>query len=539
MIAELQEDKQYIELKFASEHEMMQAQDFFRRRVKNYYIMRKKFRNWNGETNYLIDKRRIRATLWSRLVELCDKYGFDLQMIGFDGFIRENITYEFVEKFCKSIMRDHETINPYPDQIDAVYQAIRNRYSVLEIATSGGKTLIIYLYMMLLRYLKLTHHILIIAPDPNLVIQNYTEFTDYACGKYELKIGLISSNSKDKRMYQKFDHIMGNFASLVNLPSEFFQKFDTVICDEAHRSVAKSIRDILSWCGTTTNLMGCTGSLPKNKEDAEMFTIENNFGAVAKVIKKVDLIKKGTATNITIKRIDIKFATQEELLNLASEKEYIDDGERALRYEQQFIRNHAKLLEWKCQLIVSLHGNTLVYFLDKKGNYGKKIYERVRELNFTRNLGKTVYYIDGDTAMSTRDVYKEKIREDISGQSILIANYNVFSTGQSIKNLINVVSGESIKSDIMLNQSSGRLLRMIDGKTMSYYYDLIENTNVRRYNKATEREELKRCFMVNWSKTRLEYYKDEQLIIENYEVDITGRGSTTDISRIQHPNSLF
>ena len=187
MIAELQEDKQYIELKFASEHEMMQAQDFFRRRVKNYYIMRKKFRNWNGETNYLIDKRRIRATLWSRLVELCDKYGFDLQMIGFDGFIRENITYEFVEKFCKSIMRDHETINPYQDQIDAVYQAIRNRYSTLEIATSGGKTLIIYLYMMLLRYLKLTHHILIIAPDPNLVIQNYTEFTDYACGKYELK----------------------------------------------------------------------------------------------------------------------------------------------------------------------------------------------------------------------------------------------------------------------------------------------------------------------------------------------------------------
>ena len=121
----------------------------------------------------------------------------------------------------------------------------------------------------------------------------------------------------------------------------------------------------------------------------------------------------------------------------------------------------------------------------------------------------------------------------------MVANYNVFSTGQSIKNLVNVVSGESIKSDIMLNQSSGRLLRMTDGKTMSYYYDLIENTNVRRYNKATEREELKKCFMVNWSKSRLDYYKDEQLIIENYSVDITGRGSSTDVSRIQNPNALF
>ena len=45
--------------------------------------------------------------------------------------------------------------------------------------------------------------------------------------------------------------------------------------------------------------------------------------------------------------------------------------------------------------------------------------------------------------------------------------------------------------------------------------------------------------MVNWSKARLDYYKDEQLIIENYSVDITGRGSSTDVSRIQNPNALF
>ena len=110
MIAELQEDRQHILLKYASEHEMMQTQDFFRRKVKNYFIMRKKFRNWNGETNYLINKKYIRATLWVRLIEMCDKYGFELQMVGFEGFIRENITYAFVENFVSHCLENMRSL---------------------------------------------------------------------------------------------------------------------------------------------------------------------------------------------------------------------------------------------------------------------------------------------------------------------------------------------------------------------------------------------------------------------------------------------
>ena len=41
----------------------------------------------------------------------------------------------------------------------------------------------------------------------------------------------------------------------------------------------------------------------------------------------------------------------------------------------------------------------------------------------------------------------------------------------------------------------------------------------------TGQKETKKCFMVNWSKSRLEYYRSEDLIVESYNVDITKEGS--------------
>lgn len=521
MIATLSKDMQTINLKYSTENELLQTQAYFRRKVKNYIFLRKKYKNWNGDVNYLTNNDTIKATMWSRLVDMCDKYGFQLDMVGFENFIRENIKYEHVEKFCKLLLQDHAEITPYPDQIDAVYKAIKYRYSCLEIATSGGKTLIIYMYMMALRYFNMADHVMIITPDPNLTIQNYSNFVDYACGKYELKMGMIHGNSKDKKQIDKFNHIVGNFASLANLPEDYFQKFDTIICDEAHRAVASTIQTIIKNCGEVKNLMGCSGSFVKNKGDADEFTVEQSFGPIVKIIKKKDLIEKGQASDITIKMIDITFCSQEELIALASEKDFIDDGEKALRFEQQFIRNNRKLLEWKCQFISRLKGNTIVYFIDKKGNYGRKIYDRLNDINFAKSLGKKIFYIDGDTPVNDREIYKDLIRNDTTGNSILVANYGVFSTGQSINNLINIVTAESVKSDILLNQSSGRLLRMTDGKEMSYFYDIIENTNVRRLNLSTNKYENKRCFMWNWSKSRLDYYKSEGLKVEMHQIDIS------------------
>lgn len=520
MIAKLSKDKQTIKMDFELECELLQAQDYFRRKVKNYFFLKKKNRNWNGEVKYITNGDTIKSTMWSKMVEMCDKFGFNLEMVGFEDFIRDNITYEFVEKFCKRLFLDNNEITPRKYQIEAVHKMVVYRFSRIEVGTSGGKTLIIYMYMMLIRYLKLSSNILIITPDPNLTIQNYQNFVDYANGQYSLNMGMIHGQSKDRKSIDKFQHIIGNFASLINFSEDFFSKFDTIICDEAHRSVASSIKTIIKNCGCVENLVGCSGSFVKKTGDADEFTVEDNFGPIVMTIKKKELIDQGSASDITIKMIDITFCNQKELLALASEKDFIEDGEKALRYEQQFIRNHKRLFEWKCQFIIKLQGNTVVYFLDKKGGYGKDIFDRLHELNFQRSLGKKIFYIDGDTPVNDREIFKNEIKNDETGNCILVANYGVFSTGQSVNNLINIVTAESVKSDILLNQSSGRLLRLCDGKTMSYFYDFVENTNVRRTNIVTGKTENKRCFMYNWSRSRLDYYNDENLRVENHQVNI-------------------
>ena len=519
MIAKLTQDSNYIELIYQSEAEMLSTSNYFTRKVKNYHFLKKKFKGWDGSVNYLIGMNKLRVTMWSKLLDMCEKQKLRLEWVGMDNYFRNNITYEQVESFCTKLMSIHAHIRPRPYQIDAVYQAFRYRKSCIEVATGGGKTLIMYMYMMLLRKLKVSGNILIISPDPSLVIQSYEEFCDYACGQYELKMGLVYGGSKDKAKLESYDHIIGNFASLVKLDPSFYNRFDTIICDEAHRSVSKSIKDIIEWCGNTVNLLGCSGSYPSG-QDADAYTIENNFGPVSKAIKKRDLMDMGSITDITVRMITVKFCDDATLREFAIEKSYIEDPEKVLRYEQNFIRSNKRLLDWKCEFTINLSGNTLVYFLDKKSGYGKRLYEGLQELNFRHNLGKQIYYIDGDTPTDDRELYKNQIRNDDTGNSILVANYGTFSTGQSIKNLVNVVTGESIKSDIMLNQGSGRLTRLSDGKDMSYYYDIVENTNVSlRHPDGTV--EHKKCYMYNWSKSRLQYYKDEQLTVEHSSIDIS------------------
>lgn len=520
MIAKLTKDNQFLELVFNNENEKLCINDYFTKKVKNYIFLKKKNKHFNGIIKYIINGNLIKVTLWNDLILVCEKYGFELEFSNFDNYFRNNITFEYVRQFSYKLLEDCDDIVPRDEQIEAVYKAIKYRKSNLKIATSGGKTLIIYIYMMLLRYLEKDRRILIITPDPNLVGQNYAEFVEYASARYQLRMALVSGDSKDRKKLDSYNHVIGNFQTLINLPEDYLAKFNAVICDEVHRSVSSSIQKIIKMVGSTDDMMGCSGSIDED-EYADYMTIKNSFGPIVMSIDKRELIDKGSATDIVVKVLDIRFCSDADCLDLVNEKDYIEDPEKALRYEQQFIRNNRLLFEWKCQFLLSLEGNTIGYFWDKKSLYGKSIYDRINEINIKRGLNKRIYYIDGDVSFSDRDIMKEAIKDDDTGNSILIANYNTFSTGQSIKNLTNAVMLESLKSNILINQTSGRLLRLSNGKDCGFFYDIIENTNISRYNHTSGETENKRCFMFNWGKHRRKHYLLEKLKIEDYKLDIT------------------
>jgi len=524
MIAKLTEDKQYLILFYNSEAEQLQTAIYFRKKVENFYILQKKMgakgKGWKGIVDYMISPDKIRSTQWSNLITMCKRFGFPISFQNFDSFLREKITYEQVKSFCYNMTEELEDITPYDYQVESVYNAFKYRFGRIDVGTGGGKTLIMYLLLMLLRYTNQSKHVLIIEPDPALVIQTFQEFSEYSNGKYNLKLGMAYGESKDRKNIEKFDHIIGNFSTLVNYDDKFLSKFDTIMCDESHRSVSSSIKNIIKNCGVVNNLIGLSGSHPKIGDTSDHFTNEDNFGPIVQVISKKSLVDVGATTDCRVKQITVDFATDKEKLQLAIDKDYIDDPEKKLRYEQQFIRSHKRLFEWKCQLISQLKGNTLVYFTDKKGEYGKQISERLRELNIYHNLGKKIYYIDGDVETNFREIYKDEIKKDDTGNSILVANYTTFSTGQSIKSLANILYAEAFKSNTTNNQTMGRLARLYEGKDMTTIYDIIETTNTKKQNMTTGKMDSIISYMNKWGKERRAYYNEEGFSVESININI-------------------
>lgn len=525
MIAKLSDDLQYITLFFETEAEQLQTSVYFRKKIDNFHFLQKKLKSkgkrLDGIVNYMIGADRLKSTQWSNLMSMCERFGFPLQMRNFDNLIRDNITYEQVKKFCYNVTDHLEDIVPYDFQVESVYNAYKYRFSRLDIGTGGGKTLTMYMLMMLLRFTKQASHILIIESDPQYVIQTFQEFTEYSSGKYDLKMGMAYGDSKDKKNIAKFDHVIGNFQTLSNYDETFLSKFDTVFCDESHRSTSSSIMNILKNCGVLMNRVGLSGSHPKVADDSEHFTNEDNFGLISYIISKKHLVAVGATTDCKIKQIIIDFANDKEKLQLAIDKDYIDDPEKKLRYEQQFVRSNKRLFEWKCQLVSQMKGNTLVYFTDKKGGYGKQIYERLIELNIYQNLGKKIYFIDGDVSLNLRETIKNEIKNNSDGNCILVANYVTFSTGQSIKNLVNVLYAEAFKSSTQNNQTMGRLARLYDGKDMTYVYDIVESTNTKKQNMTTGKVESITSYMHKWGKERANYYNEEGFEVERIHVSIS------------------
>lgn len=524
MIAKLTDDLQYITLFFETEAEQLQTSVYFRKKIDNFHFLQKKLKakgkRLDGIVNYMIGADKLKSTQWSNLMAMCERFGFPLQFQNFENLIRDNITYEQVKDFCYSITEHLDDIVPYDYQVESVYNAYKYRFTRLDVGTGGGKTLTMYLLMMLLRYTKQASNILIIEPDPSYVVQTFQEFSEYSGGRYNLKMGMAYGESKDKKNIGKFDHVIGNFQTLSNFDETFLSKFDTIFCDESHRSTSSSIMNIIKKCGSLKNRVGLSGSHPKVGDNSEHFTNEDNFGIVSYVISKKNLVELGATTDCKIIQIIVDFANEKEKLQLAIDKDYIDDPEKKLRYEQQFVRSNKRLFEWKCQLVSKMKGNTLVYFTDKKGGFGKQIYERLVELNIYHNLGKKVYFIDGDVSVPLRETIKSEIKNHTEGNCILVANYATFSTGQSIKNLVNILYAEAFKSSTTNNQTMGRLARLYEGKEMTYLYDIVETTNTKKQNLTTGKVDPIISYMHKWGRERASYYLEEGFEIETVRVNI-------------------
>lgn len=73
-----------------------------------------------------------------------------------------------------------------------------------------------------------------------------------------------------------------------------------------------------------------------------------------------------------------------------------------------------------------------------------------------------------------------KIKKIKKSGSILIAPYQVMSTGVSIKNLHTLIFASPLKAFTTISQSLGRLMRKHKNKTESVVIDIVDNFGIRK-----------------------------------------------------------
>ena len=483
------------------------------RHVKGYRFMPAfKMGVWNGQQSYF-DNGKVSLGLWRECLKSCKVIGSVFNIENKDEFpLNRDVTLESVQEFCDEFFKEHKMkdrttgewipFKPYDYQIETAYKILKNRYCMAEVATSGGKSLVISIIMFYtLKHINPEAKFLIIVPSITLVTQFYENIMEYNYGfnflaKYQDKLDfrehkiedIVGENPTYDPCHLKMEEIMsdkprkysgptqpniyiGCYQSLEKWPKEFFQQFHTVACDEAHGAKAKTILSILEKTFKTAySRFGVSGTFPVD-DSCEILTIQSVLGPKITEVSAQELKEKGIITPMEIKVLMMNHNDKE----FGERIDYIRKhgmGKEALDLEKDYIHISEKRLDMIRKIVDKCDKNTLVLFHSIE--YGQKILEKLKN----ECKDKDFYYIDGEVKNKQREEIKRFMEDTSTNVKILCASFGTLSTGVSITAIFNVIFADSFKSEQIIIQSIGRALRLHEDKKTALIFDLVDVFNL-------------------------------------------------------------
>lgn len=503
------DSKKFLVLVESTSGEYDQLRYSFTKKLDNWYIIKRKRPYWNCEVSFIDRYERIPIGLWSELKKLAKEYKFPLEIEGIEHIYNKDFDEtEFLE-WVETFFEESEK-KPRDYQVEAAVRILKFRNCVEEIATSGGKTLIAY---MIFRYLldkKIINKMLYIVPNINLVTQTEEMFYEYesGCGKKPIwKSSSLFGGNKEEN--DNTNIVFGTHQTLVKKDIDFFSKFDAVCNDETHHTKSTNHHKILTKCYNTKYKFGMTGTLPA-EGSCDSFTVQSYLGPKVYELRSAELIANKNATPVNVVGIELDYLDEDikkklyDLRNVSADEK---DGVKLLNLEKDLLRENRKRFNYVCDTINKSTKNSLVLFADIKNDYGRKIYDWLKE-----NTDKTVYYIDGGTKNDLRDYYKKQMESE--ERVIIIASVGVFSEGISINNLHNIFIVESHKSQYIVRQILGRGMRLMPGKEQITVVDFRDNFiyGTHKYQRVN--------YLMRHAQERQRIYKDKGFPFKSYPVKL-------------------
>jgi len=474
--------------------------------VEGYkYMPQYKNTPWDGKIYfYKAGTCEMPLGLWDMVIEKCKNEGLN---VGFnwkwkERKISKREVKDFIKRFSPFPLRDY--------QFNAIYWGLRKRRLSIEIPTSGGKTVLIYLFARW--FYESGKKVLIIVPRVQLVEQTYEEFYEWDkewCEKNVLRIhGGVDWKGKEK----EYKVIISTWQSLHEKKKVFFKQFDALIVDEAHSSKANVLRKICEKCVNAWDRIGLSGTYP-SKKWSDYWSIVSSIGPVKRFTTYKKMVENDWIADFEIVSIILKYP--KKFLQVVEKlwKAYQDiKGIEFDNYRSRIIRYN---FECEIQMYSYLRNLFLLemakkmkknsIFLFTRREHGKILYELFKN----EIKDKEIYYIDGTVKVEDREFFKQRMEE--KNNVIIVASYGTFSEGINIKNLHNIVFCSSYKSKIKVLQSIGRVLRKLENKEAKIF-DIVD------YFPFGGNEE---NILVRHFKRRERYYKMYEMKYEVKWVNLT------------------
>lgn len=436
---------------------------------------------------------------------------------------RGELTTDDVKAYASTLnihnIKSGEKLVPYEHQIKLATRAINGRRISLLACTSAGKSLSM---MIIARYLveREQKKVLIVVPSTNLVEQLFSDFhDDYGWEDARDYCTLIYSNSDDKLSKRQKDMLAANnlgeevmlrsitistWQSLQNKPDKFFECFTAVMVDEAHSTRGEKLRDILSKCVNAIDFkIGLSGTLPDIGIDAGY--IESQLGRKEEIVRLKELVAKGILTPVTVNSLWVPYPRnlRTKICGLSY------DEESALCMNNTSRRDVMKLLIDSGK--ITTEQNTVILF--------RLITNLELMVDFLQaNYPQFTYHvIKGDISTDEREAIRKSI--EYSTANIILATYGCMKQGVNIKLLHNLVMADPAKSQYMVVQSVGRIVRPHPKKQMAYVYDIVDDASYYTNPRMGGPPRMRANYGVRHYEDRKQYYDKDDIPINDIHMD--------------------
>lgn len=466
--------------------------------------------------------------LWQEVVDFCNK---KQKQIDWGNFKRETVLTDSqlyypgsLEDFKKVVSGWNLSIQPRPYQLEAAWKILTYKKSLSELATRAGKTLI---FNIIARWMKEhgAKKILMIVPSIQLVKQGVKDLNEYNDGFW--KSEMVWAEGEE---VVGADLTIGTFQSLVlrcdprskRYDPDFYNDYDVVCVDEAHKIPCKSIQVILkqNFIKNVKLLFGFTGTLPK-PNTIEWLCCQAMAGPKIQEIAAKELVDEGFLAKPKITQYRIQY-TEDQIRTVATRcAEYLcsiykmDGGKKILlpKEQREFTIQHEKYLptalqkakelyepqEYYTHLVECLKAGSgagllsMEQMLVHRSKVRLKLMDKLltdidkNVIVFAHNTeyidflekhfkekfpDRQVLKIKGATNLKKRQEAIDKMLE--ANNCILVASYGVASTGLTFRNVDYGMFAQSFKSDTINSQSLGRLMLRTEQKSDFQLYDIID-----------------------------------------------------------------